>query len=155
MSDQIRRNGAMCDGAITIEVDSIQYYGFTGINYDDGYEVKKLWGLSSQIRGPRGRTAGKYDVSDGMLKGPRSTIEALFDALNAKAPVVQGERRIRLVEFPITVAYTDGPAAYTDLLSQVCVIKRKSGVPDADSSDGVVEELTLSIMSVTWNGKRL
>lgn len=154
MSDQIRVNGTLADGAITIKLDGIEYYGFTGIGYDDGVEVKKMWGLN-KARGPRGRTAGKYDASDGSLKGPKSTIEALFAALDAKAPFVAGVKKVSLVEFPLTVAYADGVASYLDRLNQVRVLKRKSGVPDADSADGVVEELTLSIMSIFWNGKRL
>ncbi len=154
MSDQIRRNGTLCDGAVVIKIDSLQYYGWTGINYDDGVEVKKLWGLSTS-RGPRGRTAGKYDVSDGTLKGPKSTVEALWEALARKAPTVHGRKRISLVEFPITIAYADANTSYTDLLQQVRILKRKSGVPDADSADAVVEELTISIMSILWNGEAL
>lgn len=155
MSDQIRRNGVMCDGAITIKVKGVEYYGWTDISYDDGLEVKKLWGLSSKVRGPRGRTAGKYDASDAVLKGPRSTVEELFTALLPLGQVIAGERRVSLVEFPITVTYADSGSSYTDLLKRCRLIKRKSGVPTADSADGVLEELTISVMSIEWNGKRL
>jgi hypothetical protein len=148
--DEIRVNGKIADGSIVIKLRGKEYSGFTEISYDDGVEVGKVWGLS-KFRGPRGRTRGKYDASDASLKGPKSTIEELFKDLKS----ISDDGSISGPEFPITVAYVDGTKSYVDTLKQCRVLKRKAGPPAADSADAVIDELTLSVMSIDWNGNTL
>ena len=39
MSDEVRVNGRLADGSITIKLRGKEYYGFTEITYGDGVEV--------------------------------------------------------------------------------------------------------------------
>lgn len=150
MSDEVRVNGRLADGSITIKLRGKEYYGFTEITYGDGVEVTKVWGLGKH-RGARGRTKGKYDAEDTTLKGPKSTIESLFADLKS----ISSDGAISTPEFPITVAYVDGTKTFVDTIKQCRVLKRKAGPPASDSSDAVIDELTLSVMSIDWNGNTM
>lgn len=148
--DEIRVNGKLADGSITIKIRGKMYYGFTEISYGDKVEMTKVWGLGKH-RGPRGRTKGKYDTEDTTLKGPRDTIDELYADLKS----ISTDGSISTPEFPITVAYTSGTKTYVDTLKQCRIMSRKAGVPAADSADAVIDELTLSVMSIDWNGNTL
>lgn len=151
MSDQIRVNGKLADGAITAKLDSVEYYGFTEIGgYKDMVEEAILYGYNKQ-RGPRGRTGGIKKVEKISLKGPTSTIREFVAALVAKSP----NGRISGFEFPITIAFVDGSVTRQDVLTRCRVLEYNTTPPAADSADAIMEELTIQPLAIKRDGKEL
>lgn len=151
MSDEIRVNGRLADGAITIKLDGVEYYGFTEIGgYKDAVEETLLYGYNKR-RGPRGRTKGIKKPEKVTLKGPPSTMRAFTDALVAKSP----DGTISGVEFPTTVAFVDGANTRQDVLYQCRVLSYNTTPPAADSADAIMEEVEMQPLRITRGGKDL
>ena len=151
MSDEIRVNGRLADGSITIKLDGVEYYGFTEIGaYKDAVEETLLYGYNKR-RGPRGRTEGIKKPEKITLKGPPSTVRVFTAALVAKST----NGKISGTEFPTTVAFVDGNTTRQDVLYQCRVLLYNTAPPAADSADAIMEELEIQPLRITRDGKDL
>ncbi len=151
MADQIRVNGNLHSwGSITVKLDGERFHGFTAIKYSDSRERVKAYGMGKH-HAPRGRSRGKYAVEPVGLTGPKSTVQALRDALAARST---GGTSYGDVEFDIVVQFIEAnDLAITDEL-EACVWT-KNTVSHEEGPDPLSEEVELDCMKIRRNGKVL
>lgn len=149
--DQIRINGQVADGAITLKFDGVEYYGFTEIgSYKSAVEEKLLHGYSKQ-RGPRGRTKGVLKIEKFTVKGPVSSTRPFIASLKAKA----ADGRVSTPEFVTTTSFAEDTVTHTDVHGRCRVLEIETAPPAADSSDAVMETLTIQPLSTKRDGIEL
>jgi hypothetical protein len=151
VSDQIRVNGNQLSwGSITVKIDNEPYYGFTKINYADGRERVKSYGMGRH-HAPRGRSRGKYTVEPVALAGPKSTVQALRDALAAKS---SSGNAYGDVAFAVTVNYVEADDTPITVELEDCVFTKNSESHD-EGADPLLDEIELDCMRIRRNGKVL
>lgn len=151
MSDKIRVNGNVHSwGSIIVKIDGEKYYGFTAIKYADSRERAKQYGMGKH-HAPRGRSRGKYATEPVGLTGPKSTIQALRDALaqQSTSGTSYGD-----IEFDVIVQYVEtDDTPITDEIER-CVFVKNS-VSHEEGADPLSEEIELDCMLIRRNGKVL
>lgn len=151
MADAIRVNQNVYSwGSIEIKVADETFSGFTAVKYGDKRTRTKIYG-QGKAHAPRGRSRGKYETSDGSLKGAKSTIQALRAKLASLSAdgVSYGD-----VEFPIVINYveSDETPITVDLLR--CVLTG-GDTQEEENPDPLQEEIGIDYMYVKRNGLTL
>lgn len=154
MGDQVRINNRLADGSIIVRIDGDEYENFTEIGgYKRAIEESMKWGLN-RSRAPIGRTTGVRKFEKCTLAGPLSATRALMRALALKAATFGG-RAGDAPDFLITVTYFEGLIPHTDELIQCRVVEDETKPPAGDSSDAVIETLTVQPMKIRKDGIEL
>ncbi len=113
MADQKRINGNdVSFGSIRAVIDGERYFGFTEVGYGDKRTRTYGYGMTKD-QAPRSKSRGKYEPDPCTLKGPKSSMQALRSALQAKA-ASEGETSYGDVEFDIQVQYIEGGQVHND-----------------------------------------
>lgn len=151
MSDQIRINGNQLSwGSIKVKLDGQPYYGFTSLTYGDKRERVKAYGMGKH-QAPRGRSRGKYSTDPVKLGGPKSSIQALREALAAKSEdgVSYGD-----VEFEVIAQYFESSELGITVQCERCVFVANSS-SEEEGADPLKEEIELDTMKIYRNGLTL
>lgn len=144
---QIINGSTYAWSSISLELDGFPFVGVLEITYSDKVEVAYGYGLTPGHQ-PLRRTRGKYSVDDPkvIMAGPSG--RDFMAALSLKA----GGNGFGEVAFPIVVSYSEPTlGTITDTLNDCRVIGVNSS--NAESADENKLELTLSCMSIKWNGQ--
>lgn len=151
MSDQIRVNGNIHSwGSIVVKLDGEKFYGFTAIKYGDSRERAKAYGMGKH-HAPRARTRGKYSTEPVGLTGPKSTVQALRDALAAKS---QGGTSYGDVEFDVVVQFIETDDTPLTVEIEQCVWTKNTEGHE-EGTDPLSDEIELDCMRIRRNGKVL
>lgn len=148
MSDKIRVNGNIYSwGSISLKVADEDFSGFTSISYGDKRTRTKIWGQGKH-QAPRGRSRGKYETTEGKMKGPKSTIQALREKLASLSAdgVSYGD-----VEFMVVVNYVEADEAPITVELFQCVISTQDS-SEEENPDPLQEEIGLDYMVIKRNG---
>jgi hypothetical protein len=152
MADKIRVNGNIVSwGSLVIKIDGDRYYGFTSISYADKRERVKVHGMGRH-QAPRARTRGKYTTDPVKLGGPKSSIQALRDALAARSAdgISYGD-----VEFQIVCSYSETEDSESMTVEiEDCVFVGNSS-SEEESADPLKEEIEIDCMKIRRNSKVL
>jgi hypothetical protein len=142
MSRKIRVNGTEYDGSIILKIA-----GEEEISYSDKVTRTKTYGMTGRHRAPRGRTKGKYEPDDSTMKGSKKGMKEIRRKLTAL-----GDGVITRPEFQVTVSFIDEDGdSTTDILHRAKVLSHKGGA-NANSPDPAVEDWSLDIMGIKWDG---
>lgn len=151
MADQIRVNDNIHSwGSITVKLGNEKYTGFTAVSYGDKRERTAVYGMGRH-HAPRGRTRGKYSTEPGKLKGPKSSVQALVDALAAQSA---DGKSFGNTEFEIVIQFVE-------LSEQPLTVVLERSVIDAltssheESADALEDEVSISYLAIRRNGKYL
>jgi hypothetical protein len=151
MADEVRINGNLQSwGSISVKLDNERYHGFTKLSYGDSRERAKGYGMGRH-HAPRGRTSGKYATEPVVLGGPKSTVQALRDALAAKSSsgTSYGD-----VEFEIVAQFIEPDDTPMTVELSRCVVTKDSSSHE-EGPDPLVDELEIDTMLIRRNGKTL
>ena len=149
--DDIRVNGnALSWGSIKCKIDGVPYYGFKSVSYGDKRERVKGYGMGKH-QAPRSRSRGKYTVEPAKLGGPKSSMQALREALAAKSQdgVSYGD-----VEFEVVIQYFEKNELPITVQLERCVIVSNSA-SEEEGGDPLSEEIELDVMKIYRNGLTL
>lgn len=151
MADQVRINGNTHSwGSIVVKLDNERYHGFDKVSFGDARERAKAYGMGRH-HAPRGRTSGKYSTEPVVLGGPKSTVQALRDALAAKS---SGGNSYGNVEFEIVVQFIEADDAPMTVELTRCVIVKDSSSHE-EGPDPMKDEIECDCMTIRRNGKTL
>lgn len=149
--DQIRVNGNVHSwGSIIVKVGGFRFTGFTSINYGDKRERVKLWGMGRH-HAPRGRSSGKYTPDPVQLGGPKSSFNALREALALLSP---DQASYGNVEFEIAVQFIEFDELPMNVGIEGCVWSGDSSKHE-ESPDPLKDEAEFDCMRIRRNGKTL
>lgn len=151
MADKIRVNQNIYSwGSISLKVADEDFHGFTMIKYGQKRTRTKIWGTGKH-HAPRGRSRGKYETTDGGLKGPKSTIQALREKLASLSAdgVSYGD-----VEFMVVANYVEADESPITVELFQCVISTED-TSEEENPDPLQEEIGLDYMYVKKNGLTL
>ncbi len=151
MADQIRVNGNLMSwGSIKCKAAGESYTGFNAISYADKRERVKGYGMGAH-QAPRGRSRGKYTTELVKIRGHKSSVQALREALAARASdgISYGD-----VEFEIVVQYVDAGESPMTVEINSCVWAENTS-NEEESADPLTEEFALDCMAIRRNGKVL
>lgn len=149
--DDIRVNGNQHSwGSIKVKIDGVPYFGFKSISYGDKRERVKAYGMGKH-QAPRGRSRGKYSTEPSKLGGPKSSIQALREALAAKSPdgISYGD-----VEFEVVIQYYERYELPITVQLERCVIVENTS-SEEEGADPLNEEIALDVMKIYRNGLTL
>jgi len=149
--DPVLINGnAYSWGSIKAKVDGVDYVGFFEISYGDKLEVAKLYGMGS-AHAPRGRSRGKYTTDEVKLKGSKSSVQILKQALAARS---KSGKSFGNTEFTLTVSYVEGDETpITDVLERCRVVGHSRS--HTESPDPLSDELVIDCFGIKTNGQTL
>jgi hypothetical protein len=151
MADKVRVNGNVVSwGSIKVKIGGEVFHGFTSIAFADSRERAFVYGMGKH-HGPRGRTRGKYATEATKLAGPRSTVQALCDKLQALA---SDQTSYGDVEFPIVVQYVEADETPMTVELEQNVITKRSSSED-EGTEFLKEEIEISTMRIRRNGGTL
>lgn len=151
MSDKIRVNGNVYSwGSISLKVADEDFHGFVALKYGDKRTRTKLYGQGKH-HAPRGRSRGKYETTDGSLKGPKSTIQALREKLASLSEdgVSYGD-----VEFMVVANYVEADETPITVELFQCVLSTQD-TSEEENPDPLQEEVGLDYMYIKRNGLTL
>lgn len=148
MSDAFSINGNQISwGSLILKLDGQRYYGYSGISYGEKLETVFGYGMGRH-QAPRGRSAGKYSTEPIKIKGPKSSFEALRQALARKSA---SGRSYGTVAFSgILQAVEPGEPSITVELSDMRW--SESAANHEESADPLTEEHTFTCMKIRTNG---
>lgn len=152
MADGIRVNGNQLSwGSIIAKIDGERFHGFTSIAYADKRERVKSYGMGRH-QAPRARSRGKYTVEPVKLGGPKTTMQALRDALAARS---SDQTSYGDVEFELVVQYVEpGDEQPLQVDIERCVFVANSS-SEEEGGDPLKEEIEIDAMLIRRNGLTL
>jgi hypothetical protein len=150
MGDQLRVNGNIVSyGSIKAKIDSDLFVGFTSIGFAHKRERTFVYGMTPD-QAPRARTRGKYTAEPIKLKGPKSTFQAMRQALAAKS----GDgRSYGDVEFPVVLQLIEQEESHTIEFDR-CVFTGASNSFE-EGAEALMEEVELSCFHIIEDGLTL
>jgi hypothetical protein len=151
MSDQKRINGNIVSwGSIKATLDNDRYAGFVSISYADKLETVMVYGMG-KAHAPRAQTRGKYSCEPVKLKGPKSTVEALRQALASRS---ESGTSYGQHSFPVVVQYLEtGDTSMLVELMECRYVGTSSS--EEESADPLMEEIELTCKYIVRNGVTL
>ena len=151
MADKVRVNQNVYSwGSISLKVADEDFHGFTALSYGDKRTRTKIWGTGKH-QAPRGRSRGKYETTDGKLKGPKSTIQALREKL---ASLAADGASYGDVEFMVVANYVEADETPITVELFQCVISTQD-TSEEENPDPLQEEIGLDYMYVKRNSMTL
>lgn len=147
MSDTTRINGNQISWAsVKLTINSERYSGITAIEFSDAVEKALAYG-TGRHHAPRGRTVGKYVPEPMVITCWKSTSAAVQRDLNN----VAGRRGLASVSVPIVLQYIEADDSTITVEAQgAALVKIEDS--DEESSEGLQEKLTFSVMRYLRNG---
>jgi hypothetical protein len=152
MADLKRINGNDVSWAsIIAKIDDEPYYGFNSLSYGDKRTREYSYGMGRH-HAPRSKSAGKYEPEPCVLKGPKSSVQALRQALQAKADGF-GISSYGDIVFNVVAQYIEGLQDHTDEILECTVASIKDS---HDEGTGVLQqEIELMPMFIIRDGTTL
>ncbi len=153
MSDQFRVNGfAHSWGSIVLKIDGDRYTGFDLIEYGDKLEETQSAGMGKS-HAPRRRSRGKYTTEPGKLRGWKSNVHELRQALALKA---QDGRSYGMVTFEAVVQFIEFESGLDMTVSlKECRLLEDKGSHEESNTEPLKEEIGISYTAVVRNGLTL
>ncbi|MGK4001105.1 hypothetical protein WMF31_00670 [Sorangium sp. So ce1036] len=139
--DIFRRNGYEVGWFSALaKVDNDEFYGFTGIDYEERLERAFAWGMD-RAGVPRGVTRGKYSVEGSSIKAYKASALALIEALARKSP---DGKSYGSVSFHFTLQYEEEDISITEELFGCRISGRKASL--SNGADPLVDEIPITVM---------
>lgn len=153
MADEFRLNGhALSWGDLVFKIGNEKYRGFTAVSYDEKIERSLVYGMGKD-HAPQGKTAGKYVPGAVKVKGRKSSVIRVRQALAALSP------NGRSYGVPVFEASLQGISAGSnqaeiDTQFRRCQYAERS-VSYEENADPLMEELIIVTEAIVENGLTL
>ncbi|WP_437606256.1 hypothetical protein WMF20_35390 [Sorangium sp. So ce834] len=148
--DVFRRNGyELAWASMQAKVDNDEFYGFTGVDYEEKLERAFAWGMD-KAGVPRGVTKGKYSVEGSSIKMYKASALALIEALARKSP---GGKSYGHVLFHLTLQYVEEDISVTEELFGCRIAGAKRSI--AQGPDAAIDEIPITVMYAKISGPNI
>lgn len=138
--DVFRRNGEeIVWASITLKIDDEEFFGVTGIDYEEKLERSFARGLGRD-QAPRGITSGGYSVDGSSIKLYKASAVAFLEALAAKSP---NGKTYGKTSFYFALQYIEDDISITEELFNCKVSGRK--VTAAPGAEGLIDEIPIAV----------
>src|SRR5262249_53272016 len=120
--------------------DNEEFFGFTGVDYEEKLERAFTWGMS-RAGVPRGVTRGKYSVEGSSIKMYKASAIALLEYLASKSP---DGKSIGNTKFFFSLQYFEEDISITEKLYECRIAGAKRSI--SNSPDAAVDEIPITVM---------
>jgi hypothetical protein len=139
--DTFRRNGfELSWGSAVIKVDNEEYFGITGVDYEEKLERTFVRG-TGRDGVPRGMTRGQYSVEGSSIKMYKSSALALLEKLAADSA---DGKSYGQTPFFFSLDYEEDDVSLTEELYDCRITGRKASI--ALGAEGLIDEIQIMVL---------